>query len=167
MTHSEQFLTDDRDRWWSAVQLHAIAKELDLDRVRTAVDMGCGHGHWTRVVASVLPAEAALIGVDREPAWIARASSRDSRARYVIGTAEALPFADASVDLVTAQTLLVHVADPRVVLREAARVLRPRGRLWLIEPNNLNAPHRDMRCTARPRCPRPRADSSPHPSSPG
>lgn len=136
--HSKQFLTDERDRWWSDVQVRQIAARLGLSSVRDAVDVGCGQGHWTRVVAGVLPDAASLVGVDREPAWIELARARGgARLRYTVGTAEQLPFADGTVDLVTAQTLLIHVREPRVVLAEMARVLRSGGRLWLVEPNNL------------------------------
>ena len=136
--HSKQFLNDERDRWWNADQLRAIAGRLDLASVRTAVDVGCGQGHWTRLVAALLPAGATITGIDREPEWIRIAEERGG-ARYQIGSAEQLPFADRSLDLVTAQTVLIHVADPRAVLREMARVLRPGGKLWLLEPNNVVA----------------------------
>jgi SAM-dependent methyltransferase len=132
--HSKQFLTDERDRWWSDAQIRAIAGRLGA--VRNAIDVGCGQGHWTRVIASAFPG-ASILGIDREPEWIRIACERDAPIRYAVGTAERLPVADAAVDLVTAQTLLIHVADPRAVLAEMARVLAPGGRLWLNEPNNL------------------------------
>lgn len=132
--HSKQFLTDERDRWWSDAQIRAIAGRLG--EVGSAIDVGCGQGHWTRVIASAFP-RASILGIDREPEWIRIACERDARIRYEVGNAEQLPAADAAVDLVTAQTLLIHVADPRAVLAEMARVLAPGGRLWLNEPNNL------------------------------
>jgi len=135
--HSKQFLTDERERWWSEEQIRSIASRLDLSAVRSAVDVGCGQGHWTRIVATVLPANVTLVGVDREQAWINIARERGGH--YQVGTAERLPFPDASLDLVTAQTVLIHVRDPALVLGEMARVLKPGGRLWLVEPNNLVA----------------------------
>jgi SAM-dependent methyltransferase len=137
--HSKQFLTDERDRWWNDDQLQLIATRLDLANVRAAADIGCGQGHWTRLVAGLLPPGASITGVDREPEWIRIAQQRVPELRFIVGTAEQLPFEDHSVDLVTAQTVLIHVPDPMQVLREMARVLRPGGRLWLLEPNNLAA----------------------------
>jgi SAM-dependent methyltransferase len=55
----------------------------------------------------------------------------------VSGRAEALPFADASFDVVTCQTVLIHVADASVAIAEMARVLRPGGILIACEPDNL------------------------------
>jgi ubiquinone/menaquinone biosynthesis C-methylase UbiE len=67
----------------------------------------------------------------RWPAW------SDGPLRYVQGVAEALPFEDESFDLVSCQTLLIHVADPTVVINEMRRVVRPGGQLLLSEPNNI------------------------------
>ena len=53
-----------------------------------------------------------------------------------MGRAEALPFEDASFDMVTCQTVLIHVPDVSLVLREMMRVLRPGGLLVVAEPNN-------------------------------
>ena len=56
---------------------------------------------------------------------------------YQVSVAEKLPFADASFDLVTCQTLLIHVADPGAVINEMIRVARPGGLILAAEPNNL------------------------------
>ena len=59
------------------------------------------------------------MGVEREPEWVPRRPAARPRGfRYVQGDAEALPFDDATFDLVTCQTVLIHVADPRAVIRE-------------------------------------------------
>jgi SAM-dependent methyltransferase len=58
------------------------------------------------------------------------------RYSYRQGSAEALPFEDQSFDLVTCQTVLIHVADPRAVIREMARVTKPGGLVLASEPNN-------------------------------
>ena len=50
--------------------------------------------------------------------------------------AEALPFEDATFDLVTCQTVLIHVPDPRAVVREFLRVTKPGGQVLVAEPNN-------------------------------
>lgn len=137
--HSEAFLDDLRDGWWNADFLDLVARRLDLADVHDALDVGAGHGHWTRVVARRLAPGARVVGVEREPDWVAEANRRAGPGQaYVVGTAEALPFPDASFDLVTCQTLLIHVADPSAVLAEMRRVLRPGGRLMVAEPNNLS-----------------------------
>lgn len=141
--HSALYLTDARDLWWNADFLALLARRADFTSVRHALDVGAGQGHWTRTVARLLPKGASIVGVEREPRWVelaARAPPVDGvPVSYQVGGAERMPFADASFDLVTCQTLLIHVADPRAVVAEMTRVLRPGGRLLLCEPNNIAA----------------------------
>ena len=70
--------------------------------------------------------------------WVAQATQRapEPRFRYVQGDAEALPFDDGTFDLVTCQTVLIHVADPQAVIREFVRVTKPGGQVIVAEPNN-------------------------------
>lgn len=141
--HSADYFGDTRDHWWNRDYLALLAARWRLSEVRDALDVGCGVGHWGTLLGEQLPADARVTGVDREAQWVAKAAERAAarglgdRYRYVQGTAEALPFADGSFDLVTCQTVLIHVADPRAVLAEMVRVLRPGGLLAVCEPNNL------------------------------
>ncbi|HEY8899769.1 MAG TPA: class I SAM-dependent methyltransferase [Chthoniobacterales bacterium] len=59
---------------------------------------------------------------------------RAAGGRAVVGSATALPAADATYDLVCALDIIEHVADPAVALREITRVIRPGGRLLLSVP---------------------------------
>lgn len=141
--HSAEYFGDTRDHWWNRDYLKLLGERWRLGEVRDALDVGCGVGHWGMLIGEQLPAEARVTGVDREPAWVAKATERAAarglgeRYRYVQGTAEKLPFADDSFDLVTCQTLLIHVPDPGAVLREMIRVTRPGGLVAVCEPNNL------------------------------
>jgi ubiquinone/menaquinone biosynthesis C-methylase UbiE len=117
--HSALYLNDERDAWWNADFLALLAQRLGLDRhdtgtrVRDVLDVGCGKGHWTRTIARLLPVDARVIGVDREPEWIREATALEAslqvlpRLEFRVGDARALPFADASFDVVTCQTVLI------------------------------------------------------------
>jgi SAM-dependent methyltransferase len=135
--HSAQFLTDYRDFYWNDDFLALIAKRLHLDDVKRVVDVGSGLGHWTRAVKRMLP-NATITGVEREPKWVKEARGVDG-VDYVEGDALSLPFPDASVDMVTCQTVLIHIQDPRVALREMHRILKPGGVLLCAEPNNAGS----------------------------
>jgi SAM-dependent methyltransferase len=95
------------------------------------------------VLARVLSVDARITGIDREHRWVEKAaeSARSlgfhARCQYRVASAAALPFEDASFDLVTCQTLLIHVRDPAEVVREMMRVLRPGGVLMVAEPTNI------------------------------
>jgi SAM-dependent methyltransferase len=140
--HSAAYFGAVRDFWWNADHLELCARRLELDRVASVLDVGSGVGHWGRLLATVLAEEATVTGVDQEPAWVEEAGRRaeaaglGERFRYLHARAEALPFDDASFDLVTCQTVLIHVTDPLHVIREMARVVRPGGLVLASEPNN-------------------------------
>jgi SAM-dependent methyltransferase len=142
--HSAHYLTDTRDLWWNADFLQLIASRADLSSVHRALDVGAGHGHWTRTIASLLPPGARITGIEREEAWVERATAATSQRTghdvvvdFVQGDVRALPWADHTFDLVTCQTVLIHIDDPAAALGEMVRVLRPGGVLLCAEPNNL------------------------------
>ncbi|MEW5737755.1 MAG: class I SAM-dependent methyltransferase [Myxococcota bacterium] len=141
--HSAEHLSrETRDFWWNADFLALMAQRWSLQGVSRLLDVGCGVGHWGRLLLPHCAAGATLTGVDREPAWVKEATARGERSgpagrvRYVEGTAQALPFPDASFDFVTCQTVLLHVPDPVAVLREMKRVVRPGGLVAVAEPVN-------------------------------
>jgi SAM-dependent methyltransferase len=140
--HSAAYFGAVRDFWWNVDHLELCARRLGFERVRSVLDVGAGVGHWGRLLRHVLPPDVTLVGVDREPAWVDEATRRATEAgltdrfSYRQAAAEALPFEDESFDLVTCQTLLLHVADPRAVIREMLRVTRPGGLIVASEPNN-------------------------------
>lgn len=141
--HSAEYFGDSRDHWWNGDFLALMAQRWRFAKVRMALDVGCGVGHWGHALSSVLPAEARVIGVDREKAWVARAAERAAaknlgdRFSYRLGDATKLPFHDGVFDFVTCQTVLIHLPDPRAAIREMTRVLKPGGLLAVVEPNNL------------------------------
>ncbi len=132
-----------RDLWWNEDYLRLVARRFGLAERRRTLDLGCGAGHWGLRLLPHLHRRAHLTGADRVPEFFdaarARAEARGlgERVDFVETTAEALPFEDETFDLVTCQTVLIHVADAASVLREARRVLAPGGLLLAAEPDNL------------------------------
>jgi ubiquinone/menaquinone biosynthesis C-methylase UbiE len=141
--HSEAVLSDLRDDWWNTDFLELLAARMQLPEVRRVADLGCGQGHWGLRLLPFLNPEAKLEGLDQEGAWIDKATRRvaqhglEQRCHYQVGEASKLPFADHVFDLVTCQTLLLHLSSVADALREMARVLGPGKRLLLVEPSNL------------------------------
>jgi len=131
--HSAEYFGETRDHWWNQDFLRLMATRWRFDAVRELLDVGSGVGHWARALSRVLPAEARVTGVDLEPVWVekANASAASSgladRYRCVLGDMHALPFADATFDCVTCQTVLIHSPDPARAVAEMVRVVRPGG----------------------------------------
>jgi len=142
-THSAEYFGDTRDYWWNLDYLQLIGERLSFDRVQNFLDVGCGAGHWGQLLANVIPSSARAEGIDREPLWVAKAAERaaarmlSDRFNYQVALAENLPFADGSFDLVTCQTVLIHLPDPGAAIDEMVRVTRPGGIILAAEPNNV------------------------------
>jgi SAM-dependent methyltransferase len=101
---------------------------------RDVLDVGCNTGYGTLRFA---PVARRVVGVDVSPRAIEAAGLRapDGRPEFVLTSGFALPFADASFDLVTSFQVLEHVPDATAFLGELARVTRPGGMVILATPN--------------------------------
>ncbi|MCB9682931.1 MAG: methyltransferase domain-containing protein [Alphaproteobacteria bacterium] len=104
----------------------------------TIVDLGCGPGRVTARLATAVGAAGTVLGVDHDPALLARAMGGPRTAdagtcRWVHADAAAVDLPDATADAVVAHMLLQHVPDPAAVVREAARLLRPGGLLVVVD----------------------------------
>lgn len=142
--HSAEYLAlETREFWWNPDFLDLMATRWRLSDARRVLDVGAGLGHWGQLLLPRCHPDATLTGLEREPEWVAKATARAAakglaaRARYQQGVAEALPFSDGSFDLVTCQTVLIHVADPVAVLKELKRVTAPGGLVAVAEPINM------------------------------
>ena len=141
--HSEHYFNETRDFWWNKDFLSLMAERWKLKSVRKALDVGCGVGHWGQLLSAFIRKDATIHGIDQEKEWIQQATKRaenitsDQSFHYQVGTAESLPFEDNSFDLVTCQTVLIHLKDPAKALKEFYRVVKPGGLVAVAEPNNL------------------------------
>lgn len=103
-------------------EVGALGEVRGLD----VLEIGCGGGHGARALAGQ---GARVTAVDVAPGRLAEARSVvGDRVRLVEADAEALPFTDASFDLVYADHGAPTFCDPDVLLPQIVRVLRPRGR---------------------------------------
>ena len=100
------------------------------------VDLGCGPGVSTFELARTLP-NAMLVGLDVAARMLNEARRREGpkRITWLRADAACLPIATASVDACTGHSFLYLVADRRATLAEIRRVLKPGGRVALMEPN--------------------------------
>ncbi|MFD8981930.1 class I SAM-dependent methyltransferase [Streptomyces sp. NPDC059564] len=101
-----------------------------------AVEVGCGLGLGCALALEEYRPEA-ITGVDIHPQQLQRArlanapllEARPDRLRFVLGAAESLPFGDGEFDCLYSVEAAQHFPDLSAFAREAARVLRPGGRV--------------------------------------
>src|ERR1700735_831118 len=129
-----------------------------------AVDLACGPGTLAlRFAHHVLW----ICGLDLTPAILALARNNAKKDRLsnlfcVLGDAQALPFGDGSLDIAVTSYSLHHISDPAKVLNEMARVVKPGGRVGVLdivvpedpkirELNHRSSTHAIIRILARSR----------------
>jgi ubiquinone/menaquinone biosynthesis C-methylase UbiE len=113
----------------AALWVDVFARYLDKDSRREIVDVGCGTGMYSRLLAEAF--DAAVTGVDPSERMreVAERENPHPHVRYVAGAAERVPLADGSCDAALMSNVIHHVEDREACASELARVLRPRGLL--------------------------------------
>ena len=122
-----------QDPCWRRALVDAIAPRPGM----RILDVATGTG----MVAFALAARGAeVVGLDQHEAMLGAARARlqrtpkvAGRLSFVLGEAEALPFADGEFDALSFTYLLRYVDDPLATMRELARVVKPRGRIAMLE----------------------------------
>jgi ubiquinone/menaquinone biosynthesis C-methylase UbiE len=129
------------DRGWRGRLHHEISQRTAALAVATAasptrvLDVGCGTGYLLGTLAGRYPDAQQLCGIDAAPQMITTASAfaRDDRLSFTVGVAEEIGYPDGTFDLIVSTTSFDHWADQQAGLVECARVLRPGGRLVLVD----------------------------------
>jgi len=116
------------DRCRDVFNTPAFLRMLPEVRGLSGLDLGCGEGHNTRLLAR---RGARMTALDLAPAFVRHARAAETGEplgiRYLRASAQALPFRDATYDFATAFMVLQDVPDQERAAREAFRVLRPGG----------------------------------------
>jgi demethylmenaquinone methyltransferase/2-methoxy-6-polyprenyl-1,4-benzoquinol methylase len=114
------------------------SRAAELQPGMTALDVACGSGALTRELAVAVGRDGSVVGIDLSTAMLRRAETRPvpagaARPEYRRGDALALPIDDRSADAATIAFGLRNVADYRRALAEMTRVVRPGGRVVVLE----------------------------------
>jgi len=136
---SEEFFSSASGQWdrlreemfGRAFHLHALLGLLDSSAA--VGDLGCGTGQLSALVA---PHVSHVIAVDSSSDMLHAARARladHPNVEVRLGNLETLPIDHAQLDIAVLGLVLHHVPDPALALAEAARVLRPRGRVLIID----------------------------------
>jgi demethylmenaquinone methyltransferase/2-methoxy-6-polyprenyl-1,4-benzoquinol methylase len=106
----------------------------------TVLDGACGTGDFA--VADLRAGAARVVGLDFSPRMLERARRKAPQVEWVEGDLLALPFDGGAFDAATVGFGVRNVADLELALRELRRVLRPGGRLAILEITRPRGPLR-------------------------
>ena len=138
-TKSQEFFSSSAGQWdrlrddLFGERVHLAALPAFASADWTVGDLGCGTGQMT---AALAPFVRHVIAVDGSAAMLQAAKKRlqgFDNIELRRGDLEALPIDDARLDAATLALVLHHLADPRRVLAEVARVLKPGGQLLVVD----------------------------------
>ncbi len=123
----------------------------DLARLQpgeTVLEVGCGTGSLALVAKRRVGEAGRVAGIDPAPQMIARARSKATRRAlsvdFQVGVIERLPYPDGSFDVVLSSLMMHHLPDDlkREGMAEIARVLKPGGRLLVLDAMSPSGPWR-------------------------
>ena len=125
---------------WEAIRREQYGRRFELSAAlallpqdATVVDLGCGTGE---MLAELAPFAGRVIGVDDNTAMLKSARRRTSGFDNVTlrqGTLDAVPLDDGSCDAALCVLALSYTSDPTAVVAEAGRILKPGGRLVVVD----------------------------------
>ncbi len=113
--------------------------KLGLARGDAVLDIGCGTGDDVRRMAEIVGSTGRAVGLDSSEVMVAQARARSEGtnlpAEFVQGSAYELPFENDSFDACRCERVLQHLDEPLAAIREMMRVVRPGGRVLLLDPD--------------------------------
>jgi len=107
----------------------ALLKAAGVAAGHRVLDVACGTGQVTRVVADAVGPRGSVVGVDLNENMLAVAQRLHPGILWQQADISHLPFPDEHFDVVLCEEGLSYFSDPAAALREMARVLRPAGRI--------------------------------------
>jgi trans-aconitate 2-methyltransferase len=132
---AQQYLRFEDERTRPSIDL---IQRVRLERPQRCIDLGCGPGNSTELVASRFP-DALVEGLDSSPDMIEKARKRLPQLSFVLANLESWS-AQGSYDLIFANAALQWIPDHAALFKRLARALRPGGVLAVQMPNNLSEP---------------------------
>ena len=141
LSHPERIVPDDTEPGIVALHMKRYAFALSSCRERDVLDVACGVGYGTAVLAEVA---RSVVGGDIDEDAVSYARTRYNRpnVQFTVLDAESLPFEDATFDTICSFETIEHLARPEALVREAARALRPSGTFIVSTPRVAQTTHR-------------------------
>jgi ubiquinone/menaquinone biosynthesis C-methylase UbiE len=114
-------------------QRQTMLNELNLKEGERVLDVGSGNGIFAREMLEVVGESGHVCGIDSSDPMVSMATALCPRGQFLQSDATDLPVDDSSFDVVTASQLLCFVSAVDKLLSEMFRVLKPGGRLVILD----------------------------------
>lgn len=126
---------DQRWNWYVTTTLSFLKTWVNLSASEAVLDIACGTGEFERMVLSENPTQQ-MVGVDISEEMLAIARTKlhsYSNVSFQAASASALPFPDQSFDAIVSANAFHYFDDPVAALAEVKRVLRPNGKVVILD----------------------------------
>lgn len=127
------------DKKWAAPFRWLQKKVISIANLKintSFLDLGCGTGWAVRYAADLLQGQGNFVGIDISEGMIAMAEEQSKglkNVRYYKATSEDLPLENDSFDVIICTNSFHHYLNPGKALSEAYRVLKPKGRIYILD----------------------------------
>ncbi|KAA6459100.1 class I SAM-dependent methyltransferase [Acidobacteria bacterium AB60] len=115
-------------------------RSMRSSRIQAAIDLGCGPGWSTQLVAEILAPERTL-GIDASPRYIAEARANHPGLEFVEHDVLKTPFPIEGAECFLCRFLLTHLESPRAALEAWAQAAAPGALLAIHETERISSPH--------------------------
>jgi len=109
---------------------------LNLNKGVSFLDLGCGTGYAVRLVAKTLQGDGSFVGVDISPRMVEIAKSNATSLKstyFIVSNAEELPFDDEAFEAILCTNSFHHYPSPSKALSEVYRILKPSGKICIMD----------------------------------
>jgi ubiquinone/menaquinone biosynthesis C-methylase UbiE len=117
-----------------------LLKRGPIGAATRVLDVGCGTGNYAAALTSA--SGCLMAGIDPSPGMLDLARDAASWEMLLCGKAEDLPFEDSAFDVVISTDVIHHIGDRSAYFGEAARVLKPGGRIATVTDSHDDIPRR-------------------------
>jgi len=110
---------------------HLLLEHVALSKDASVLDIACGNGTLLAMLDAKMSIKAH--GIDISDQMIKNAAIRNPHMEFHIAGCEALPFDDDTMDIITVSAAYHHFPDVAAFAKEASRVLKPSGKIYIAE----------------------------------
>jgi len=109
-----------------------LCEHVPLKEQDRILDIACGNGRLLKMITGKAKVESFGIDISEEMVKVAREENRETT--FFVSEADKTPFEDSYFDVITVCCAFHHFVDPKAFLKEAHRILKPQGKLYIADP---------------------------------